>query len=221
MDALLRYIDGYCERLAPGLFAEPVNALTNFAFIIAAVIVLAKPETRRYPITIALSILLGMIGVGSLLFHTFANVITSIADVTPIVLFTLTYIYAANHYFLQLRKLTAFIVTMLFLPYAWIVINIISTVMPWIGSSTSYIPILLLFPLYSLLLWQRLPIVAKSLAIAFLLLAASISFRWLDDPICTYVPLGTHFIWHILNAILLAWVIKSLTDHLSSGNSRN
>ena len=30
------YIDLYCERLAPGLTGEPLNALSNVAFFIAA-----------------------------------------------------------------------------------------------------------------------------------------------------------------------------------------
>ena len=30
------YIDIYCERIEPGLWAEPLNAITNLAFIIAA-----------------------------------------------------------------------------------------------------------------------------------------------------------------------------------------
>jgi hypothetical protein len=33
MDA---YLDAYCERTAPGLLAEPLNAITNASFLIAA-----------------------------------------------------------------------------------------------------------------------------------------------------------------------------------------
>jgi len=29
-------IDLYCERLGPGLWAEPLNALTNLAFLLTA-----------------------------------------------------------------------------------------------------------------------------------------------------------------------------------------
>jgi len=29
-------IDLYCERLGPGIWAEPINALTNLAFLVAA-----------------------------------------------------------------------------------------------------------------------------------------------------------------------------------------
>ena len=57
-------VDHYCERTDPGIWAEPLNALTNLAFIIAAWLLwhdvgtikevkeLSTPEDRR---TIAIS----------------------------------------------------------------------------------------------------------------------------------------------------------------------
>ena len=33
-------IDGYCERLDTGFWAEPVNAASNLAFVVAAIVVL-------------------------------------------------------------------------------------------------------------------------------------------------------------------------------------
>lgn len=221
MEELTTYIDGYCERLAPGLWAEPVNTVTNFAFIIAAVIIFARTETRKHPITIVLSILLFSIGVGSLLFHAFANTITSIADVTPILLFTLTFLFASYFYFFEIRRIRALILTLLFFPYAWLIITIFDFLFPWIGSSIGYIPILLLFPIHSVLLWRLKPTIARNLGIAFMILAVSLSFRWLDEPICSQFPLGTHFIWHVLNAVLLAYLIKTLADELSNQSIQN
>ncbi|MCY4327386.1 MAG: hypothetical protein OXC53_07355, partial [Rhodobacteraceae bacterium] len=49
----------------------------------------------------------------------------------------------------------------------------------------------------------------------FILLALSIFFRWLDLKVCSSVPIGTHFIWHIVNAVLLGWLIYALAAHLS------
>ena len=215
MEGLTTYIDGYCERLEPGLLAEPVNAVTNFAFIITAVIAFARPDTRRYPITVILTVLLCAIGTGSLLFHTFANRITAIADVTPIALFVLTYLYASNRHFLQMRWFTSLGATLLFFPYEWLAVTVISSLLPWIGGSTSYVPIALLILGYSVVLRRRLPRVSRDLGIGFLLLAVSIFFRWLDEPICSIAPVGTHFIWHVLNAIMLAWMICALAAHLS------
>ncbi len=219
MEQLTVYIDGYCERLEPGLLAEPVNALTNFAFIIAAVIAFTKFGARRYPITFVLSLILGAIGVGSLLFHTFANRLTVIADVIPIALFVLTYLFATNRYVARMRPVPAVMVTLLFFPYSWLMIAALSAAFPWLGGSVGYVPIALMILLYSLLLWRRWPLFAKDLAIGFGLLVISISFRWLDEPVCHLIPVGTHFVWHILNAVMLAWMIVALEKHLTLTSS--
>ncbi len=61
-------VDGYCERLGPGFWAEPVNAVTNAAFLIAAL--WAWPRTAGLPLARAMAVMLGVIGLGSFLFHT-------------------------------------------------------------------------------------------------------------------------------------------------------
>ncbi|GAA1200181.1 hypothetical protein [Prauserella alba] len=45
------YVDGYCERLAPGLFGEPLNTISNVGFLLAAIAVqrqaVASAQCRR------------------------------------------------------------------------------------------------------------------------------------------------------------------------------
>ena len=38
------------------------------------------------------------------------------------------------------------------------------------------------------------------------LFALSLTFRTLDRPLCDAFPLGTHFVWHLLNGLLLGWL---------------
>ena len=69
------YIDIYCERTTGAFWAEPINALTNLAFIIAALVVWPaawrRPERSLLELTVIA--LVGVIGVGSFLFHTLAT----------------------------------------------------------------------------------------------------------------------------------------------------
>ncbi len=58
-----RKIDGYCERIDPGYWAEPVNALTNVAFVLAAALMWRR--TAGLPLGRALCVVLAAIGVGS------------------------------------------------------------------------------------------------------------------------------------------------------------
>ena len=98
MDATT-FIDLYCERTAPGFWNEPVNAVSNLAFIIAAVWALpvALGRSRRDPLELLLIGLGGLIGVGSFLFHTLASPAAELVDVLPIwsfvTLFVLTVIW--------------------------------------------------------------------------------------------------------------------------------
>ena len=64
------YIDEYCERLAPGLWGEPLNALSNIGFFIAAWLIWRTLAGRqRVGDLRALDILLFLVGLGSLAFH--------------------------------------------------------------------------------------------------------------------------------------------------------
>ena len=82
-------IDLYCERLEPGLWAEPLNALTNLAFLAAAWAswsMVRHSATRSGEVTLLL-VLMVAIGIGSGLFHTFATTWARLFDVVPILLF--------------------------------------------------------------------------------------------------------------------------------------
>ena len=94
-------LDGYCERQSPAYWAEPVNALTNLAFLIAAAALWRR--SPGLPLARALCGLLFAIGIGSFLFHTHANALTGTMDVAPILLFILVYIFAAARDFLGLK----------------------------------------------------------------------------------------------------------------------
>ena len=49
-----------------------------------------------------------------------------------------------------------------------------------------------------------------SFATSWGLFAVSSAFRTLDAAVCSLVPLGTHFLWHLLNALVLFLLLDSL-----------
>jgi hypothetical protein len=90
--SFLTPVDLYCERTGPEMWSEPVNALTNLAFI-AAGLWGVREVRRRGTGTFAevLAWWVVAIGIGSTIFHTFATRGTIWADVLPIAGFTLAY----------------------------------------------------------------------------------------------------------------------------------
>ena len=214
MDGWNRYIDGYCERLEPGLWAEPLNAITNLAFVIAAIIAWRGLTGQKMPLPRVLTTILLLIGIGSFLFHTYARAWAATADVLPIGIFVLVYLYGANRHFIGLSPWPALAATLLFFPYAPLATYVIVTIFPPIGGSAAYGSIAVLIFAYGILLRRRLPEVSRGLLTGAAILAVSITFRAIDEPLCDLNPYGTHMFWHIFNAIMLAWMIRVLRDKL-------
>ena len=201
-------VDAYCERIGPGLMAEPANALTNLAFIAVALWLWRKARGVER----VLCAILFAIGVGSGLFHTIATRWAGVADVVPILLYILAYVYAANRRFWDWPVWGSVLGAALFVPYAAAAGWVFSAV-PGFSVSAAYWPVPLLIALYALLLRSRLPKVATGLAIGAGILCLSLVARSLDMAICGVVPMGSHFVWHILNAIMLGWMITVLRRH--------
>ena len=206
-------VDNYCERTGPEYWAEPVNAITNAAFILSALVVWAMLGGRRDPGARVLVGILLLIGIGSFLFHTYATRWASTLDVLPILAFILVYIYLATTRFFSLRTLTGGIAVLLFFPFAAGVSAGVSALVGSLNGSVAYLPVPLLILAYAAALIPRDPITARGLAIGAAILLVSLFFRTIDDVICPSFPLGTHFLWHGLNAIMLGWMIIVLNRH--------
>lgn len=202
---LLQTVDGYCERTGPTYWAEPINALTNVAFVIAAFVM--WPRTAGMPLARAMCVCVGVIGVGSYLFHTHAQVWAALADVTPIAAFILLYLFALNRHVFGVGALAALGLTALFIPYAAMTVPLFQRI-PGFGSSAGYAPVVLLIFLYAALIRATDRSLARGLALGGAVLSVSLAFRTADELLCMYWPTGTHFMWHLLNGVVLAWMIE-------------
>lgn len=208
-----RQVNSYCERMGPEFWAEPVNAVTNAAFLIAALWAwrLAQRAGDRGGQWLAL--VLGAIGVGSFLFHTYAQVWAALADTLPILVFILSYIHLATVRFYERPVWQGALAVALFVPYSAAVSAGLGAVVGDLNGSISYVPVPILIAGYALGLRARAPETARGLLIGAGILAVSLVFRSTDMAVCAAVPLGTHFMWHVLNAVMLAWMIRVAVRH--------
>ncbi|MGB0749578.1 MAG: ceramidase domain-containing protein [Magnetospiraceae bacterium] len=209
-------INIYCERLDPSFWAEPINAITNAAFLLAAA--WGYGQARRNAVLDGpLMVLIGLtaiIGVGSFLFHTFAVRWAALADVIPIGIFTLTYFYFALRRFFGFSRRQMGLSA---LGFAGLVI-LLRLVIPGVDTegnrllngSLQYAPAFITLILVAGgLVIRRHP--ARYLLISgaglFLL---SLTFRTIDPAVCDRFPLGTHFLWHSLNGVMIALLLQGL-----------
>ncbi len=102
--ALCRAVQNYCERTSTALDAEPINALTNAAFLLAAWAVwrLQSRDCAGFSPAIvrALAVCTAVVGLGSFLFHTVATRWSEWGDVLPILGFMLLFLWASLGCFL-------------------------------------------------------------------------------------------------------------------------
>lgn len=208
-------VDGYCERVDFTFWSEPVNAVTNIAFIIAALICLNMTvrRDREEFYTFALCAMLAIIGIGSFLFHTFATRWAGAADVLPILIFILLYVYAATRRYLGMGHVSAglaVIGAMLFssaFPGLW------NSVLPSINGSEAYVSTLLIIIGYAIVLARKGHPAATGLFATAAVLSLSLTFRSIDPVVCDALPVGTHFLWHTLNGLLLGIALGTFIRH--------
>ncbi|MCL4766389.1 MAG: ceramidase domain-containing protein [Hyphomicrobiaceae bacterium] len=222
----------YCERGAdPSFWAEPINAATNGAFLIAAVVAgisfARQPRPAPAPGVAVLIDLVFIIGVGSFLFHTFATRWSAQADVIPIGLFMLAYMGYALRVYLDadwlwtLAGLALFIGTLQLAGDIDCRPGLFGTAAargPCLNGTAGYVPAFL-----AMLGIGAVLRVKKHRASGYLLLAAgvflaSMLFRTVDLELCSETRLagsllGTHFLWHLLNAATLYLLLMAAVRH--------
>lgn len=200
-------LDLYCERTGPEFWAEPLNAVTNAAFLVAAVMAFLAWRKRPADVPVALLIVLtALIGIGSFLFHTVAEGWSAIADTTPIGLFILGYFALAMRRFFSLSVLWTLVWLAVFIGASILSVPLFERV---VGGSAGYMPALVALVFVGTLLASVGKRRGLGLIAAGALFAVSLAFRIMDEPLCASLPIGTHFLWHILNATVLYILLRT------------
>ncbi|MGF1445293.1 MAG: hypothetical protein ACFBRM_03735 [Pikeienuella sp.] len=283
---LAREIDIYCERVSAAFWAEPFNALTNVAFILAGIAALWL-QGQRGPAGTGRQLLAGtlmaagiiaffahtigllwaisagplylplvvpvyvlsvvfvaagllaqpaawaapapnwpvawlsgnaiVVGIGSFLFHSYATPWAGLADTGPIMMFIFGTFAIVMNRFVGLRWRTAALATVAFVAGMVVMSAGLRQVLneavlgayAEFANSKSYYPALL--ALFATGLWLHLARAHPAGGVMMRaggIFAISLVFRTLDGPLCPWLPIGTHWLWHLFNALVF-WVILS------------
>jgi hypothetical protein len=206
-------IDIYCERTSSAFWAEPVNALTNALFLVAAWFAWRRANKLEAG-SRGVSLLLGLmcaIGIGSFLWHTFATSWARWVDVLPILFFQLLYAWL---YFREIAKVRATYAFAIVLGYC--AAAFVARCFPhMLNGSLIYAPavaFLLLVGIYHTATHRIERYIVLGATGVFVI---ALSARTVDNAICPHFPMGTHFIWHSCNALVLYLMMHGLLANRS------
>ncbi len=211
----------YCERgQDPAFWAEPLNAISNGAFIVAAIaafiIWFLQPHNNRRMVDFLLILLVAVIGTGSFLFHTLATRWASLADIIPIGIFMLAYMAYALKRFVNVGWLITAFGVVVFVIALWQAGEMrCGGGGRCFNGSVAYFPAFFAMLLLGIVLAVQRHAAAVSLISASVIFAVSLTARSIDMEICRMTvvdgqgPIGTHFIWHTLNATLLFILLRA------------
>jgi hypothetical protein len=222
----------YCERGTNGaLLAEPINVVSNVAFLFAALVglqlVLWRPPEEWSPDQFLLPVLVLFIGLGSLAFHLYADQGTALADVAPIAVFMLVYLGFALNRFLGVAPGFTVLLVIGFAAIVALAGQVkcgqgaigfpgpeLTDLKQCFNGSLFYLPALVALIVVGFILRERGQSAAPWLLWAAAIFAVSITLRTLDLALCDKVliegrKVGTHFAWHVLNAVALFLLIRA------------
>ncbi len=209
-------IDAYCERTGPEFWSEPINAASNLAFILAAILPYAAMRRRGVNDPL-LSLLCGIafcIGIGSFLFHTYAERWSVLADVIPILIFIVVFLYAAMLRLFGLRGIGAIIATVVAFGLSLFARSAgLSVTGGSLNGSEGYFPALALLGGSALMLRLSGRAASRPVAVATVIFAISLTARTADAGLCPYLPFGTHFLWHLFNGAMIAVLLFTVLQH--------
>jgi hypothetical protein len=212
-------IDLYCERIDPGFWAEPLNAITNIAFIIASFWAWQTAyKLEKLDSTIKLlCIMAASIGIGSFLFHTYANLWSYFADVIPIWSFVALYVVVliirtSAKSPLRVDGITAGIIAIIGI--VWIIgsgsATQIKASTDVLNGSEQYAPALIALYFFALVSVHEKNPIRLWIVSAAMIFTLSLIARTVDLHLCETFPHGTHLYWHLLDGLTVGLLLQGL-----------
>ncbi|MEO0619003.1 MAG: ceramidase domain-containing protein [Pseudomonadota bacterium] len=218
----LTHLFSYCERgQSERLSDEPVNVLTNLAFLIAVVVAglrwRARPARSRDGDVIVFLVLIVLIGSGSTGLHVFAAPWAIVGDVVPIALFILVYLNFALIRFLAVPPATAMLLVLAFLGLTGAILAF-PAVATRLNGSIVLLPALGAVIIVGGIMVRRSHPGGGWLLSAAGLFAFALALRTIDHAVCEATIInghtfGTHGGWHVVSAIVLYLLVRAAIDH--------
>lgn len=213
-------MDAYCERTGPEFWSEPLNALSNLAFVIAGIVILRTVRHRlplpgvAYRGLTIFGALVCLVGFGSATYHTLATYWAMWADVIPIMICLVWFLWSVQ------RHAGGFTAGQTLLGLGlFVVASAAATVLPfpvWFNETNQYFGAFLAL----MLMTWKFEAGRSQFLRSTVTFGLSMSLRTLDPAICDSWPVGTHFLWHSLNGLAFYFAAEGYALTASAGSDK-
>ena len=197
-------IDGgplYAETDLTVFISEPWNALSSLAIALPSIYwaLKLKWDYRRYPFLFFLMPLLFLGGIGSMLYHAFrASRLLLWMDVFPTAVVTIS---VASYFWNKIlpRKWQ---VASVMVPFVYLRFVLHDFVSDQLATNINYFitGFLIFFPAIFFLIRENLKHL-KPAILSVIFLSISLLMRRVDYLVIEFLPMGSHFLWHIFSGV--------------------
>ena len=218
MNAPLTHWYGICERQAVGWMQEPLNLLSSFAFMAVAISIYRyyKREddlARRWIWDVhALTFITFIIGVNSIIFHAFPTPTTELLDTLAIVFFIIIYFWSV---LFRIGRCNMFQATICFVAFVGFSHILVHQFPKALNDSIGYLSSMIALIMIAVHLHLKARPSSQYFMLAAIIGVCSLFCRAIDKEVCHVLPVGSHFIWHTLNATLMFILLKQLVRNVN------
>ncbi len=215
---LTQHYYGLCERTSDAFLSEPLNAISNLSFILVAIMIYRTYRDHQdlkgkwiWDLHI-LTILIFSIGLFSFIYHIYPTPYTETMDVIPIVAFINIFFFSI---IVRIGHTNAFQTVVCFLAFVGSTHILVSQFPNAMNDSIGYLSSMVALVVIAIYLHMMRRPSSHQFLLASLIGVISLFFRAIDNAVCDTIPIGTHFLWHSLNALLLYILMKQVIRNVN------
>lgn len=195
----------YCEWLT-NLAHQPFNTVSNAVFLISAYLshrIISQSKERGWSVQL-LPFSIAFIGLSSAFWHHYNNSIGDIADTRAIGFFVLLLSI------ILIKRITPKTSIQLAGLVSTLIISLWLEQLPYLNGSLVYLFLFSVLGFAIFILSKKGQATLLPGVVAILLLLIGLVSRIIDPSLCEYIPIGTHFVWHLLTAAAAYFIVLSL-----------
>ena len=201
----------YCERIAFGNWQEPFNTISSLAFIVTGLLGLSLSfKISGDFLRVMMSLCALAIGTSSLLLHKGGVPLPLVYDIVPVLLFDVCAAWAVIARGCKTDAATTILLVVLVVLTS-LALSPLSRELGLYFSGIEHLGFVLWMLIFAVVLMSRDMLNSgATLALASITLIIALWLRSIDIERCAVYTHGTHWLWHVANAIGMYLIIRGI-----------